>query len=52
MIEIVHYFLDNAMVLEKLIIRLYAMNATHESKVRNQLLQLLKSSKKCLIVIL
>ncbi|MBA0555324.1 hypothetical protein Golob_025509, partial [Gossypium lobatum] len=49
MIEIVHYFLDNAMVLEKLIIRLDAMNATHESKANNQLLQLLKTSKKCLI---
>ncbi|KAH1095993.1 hypothetical protein J1N35_012914 [Gossypium stocksii] len=38
MIEIVRYFLDNAMVLKKLMIRLDAMNGTHESKACNQLL--------------
>ncbi|MFQ6627807.1 hypothetical protein Gotur_008363 [Gossypium turneri] len=52
MIEIVRYLLDNSMVLEKLIIRVNAMNATRASKARNQLLPLLKSSKKDLIVIL
>ncbi|KAB2014987.1 hypothetical protein ES319_D09G266200v1 [Gossypium barbadense] len=54
MIEMVSYLLDNAMVLERLIIistdRL--TTTTEKRKVRNQLLQLLKSSKKCLIVIL
>ncbi|TYG77833.1 hypothetical protein ES288_D02G007400v1 [Gossypium darwinii] len=52
MIEIVRYLLDNSMVLEKLIIKVNAMNATCASKARNQLLPLLKSSKKGLIVIL
>ncbi|KAB2092147.1 hypothetical protein ES319_A02G008900v1 [Gossypium barbadense] len=52
MIEIVRYLLDNSMVLEKLIIRVDAMTPTQENKARNQLLLLLKSSKKCLIVIL
>ncbi|KAL1180901.1 hypothetical protein V6Z11_A02G009900 [Gossypium hirsutum] len=52
MIEIVRYLLDNSMVLEKLIIRVDAMTPTQENKARNQLLPLLKSSKKCLIVIL
>ncbi|MFQ6627803.1 hypothetical protein Gotur_007157 [Gossypium turneri] len=52
MFEMISYFWDNAMVLEKLIIRVNAMTATHESKAHNQLLRLLKSSKKCLIVIL
>ncbi|MBA0877823.1 hypothetical protein Goshw_028004 [Gossypium schwendimanii] len=52
MIEIVRYLLDNSMVLEKLIIRVNAMNATRASKARSQLLPLLKSSKKGLIVIL
>ncbi|MBA0845548.1 hypothetical protein Goarm_022278, partial [Gossypium armourianum] len=54
MIEMVSYLLDNAMVLERLIIistdRL--TTTTEKRKVPNQLLQLLKSSKKCLIVIL
>ncbi|KAB2039459.1 hypothetical protein ES319_D02G011200v1 [Gossypium barbadense] len=51
-IEMVSYFLNNAMVLENLIIRMKAMTVTQKRKVSNQLLQLLKSSKKCLIVIL
>ncbi|KAB2039458.1 hypothetical protein ES319_D02G011100v1 [Gossypium barbadense] len=51
-IEMVSYFLDNAMVLENLIIRMKGMTVTQKTKVINQLLQLLKSSKKCLIVIL
>ncbi|PPS03482.1 hypothetical protein GOBAR_AA17182 [Gossypium barbadense] len=52
MIEMVSYFLDNAMVLENLIIRTKGLSVTQTRKVSNQLLQLLKSSKKCLIVIL
>ncbi|KAA3485677.1 F-box protein isoform X1 [Gossypium australe] len=52
MIEMVSYFLDNAMVLENLIIRMKAMTMTQKRKVNIQLLQFLKSSKKCLIVIL
>ncbi|MBA0555321.1 hypothetical protein Golob_025507, partial [Gossypium lobatum] len=51
-IEMVSYFLDNAMVLENLIIRMKGMTVTQKTKVVDQLLQLLKSSKKCLIVIL
>ncbi|KAL1180900.1 hypothetical protein V6Z11_A02G009800 [Gossypium hirsutum] len=52
MIEIVRYLLDNSMVLEELIIRMKAINATPGIKACNQLLPLLKSSKKCQIVIL
>ncbi|XP_017632696.2 F-box/LRR-repeat protein At4g14103-like [Gossypium arboreum] len=48
MIEMVSYFLDNAMILEKLIISMDALTVTQEKKTRNQLLQLVKSSKKCL----
>ncbi|MBA0685174.1 hypothetical protein Goari_026712, partial [Gossypium aridum] len=52
MIEVVSYFLDNAMVLERLIISMNWLTAIEKRKARNQLLQLLKSSKKCLIMIL
>ncbi|MBA0801530.1 hypothetical protein Gohar_011889, partial [Gossypium harknessii] len=52
MIELVSYFLDNAMVLERLIISMDYLTAIEKRKARNQLLQLLKSSKKCLIMIL
>ncbi|TYH82547.1 hypothetical protein ES332_D02G068800v1 [Gossypium tomentosum] len=48
MIEMVSYFLDNAMILEKLIINMDALTVTQKKKARNQLLQLVKSSKKCL----
>ncbi|TYH82544.1 hypothetical protein ES332_D02G068500v1 [Gossypium tomentosum] len=48
MIEMVSYFLDNAMILEKLIINMDALTMTQKKKARNQLLQLVKSSKKCL----
>ncbi|MBA0764866.1 hypothetical protein Gotri_014150 [Gossypium trilobum] len=47
-IEIVIYFLDNAMILEKLIITMDTLTVTQKKKTRNQLLQLVKSSKKCL----
>ncbi|TYG78503.1 hypothetical protein ES288_D02G064000v1 [Gossypium darwinii] len=47
-IEMVSYFLDNAMILEKLIISMDALTVTQKKKARNQLLQLVKSSKKCL----
>ncbi|TYH56095.1 hypothetical protein ES332_D09G284300v1 [Gossypium tomentosum] len=52
MIEMVSYFLDNALVLERLIISMDYLTSIEKRKARNQLLQLLKSSKKCLIMIL
>ncbi|KAL1111494.1 hypothetical protein V6Z11_D02G063400 [Gossypium hirsutum] len=48
MIDMVSYFLDNAIILEKLIISMDALTVTQKKKARNQLLQLVKSSKKCL----
>ncbi|XP_052483807.1 putative F-box/LRR-repeat protein At3g49150 [Gossypium raimondii] len=50
--HMIRYFLDNAMVLEKLIIRVRDLTATQREKARNKLLQLLKNSKKCQFVIL
>ncbi|MBA0797395.1 hypothetical protein Gohar_008104 [Gossypium harknessii] len=52
MIEMVSYFLDNAMVLEKLIMSMAALTWRQKWEAQNQLLQFLKRSKKCLIVIL
>ncbi|XP_052882055.1 F-box/LRR-repeat protein At3g59250-like isoform X3 [Gossypium arboreum] len=52
MIEMVSFFLDNAMVLEKLIISMAALTWRQKCEAQNKLLQLLKRSKKSLIVIL
>ncbi|TYI91687.1 hypothetical protein E1A91_D02G011300v1 [Gossypium mustelinum] len=51
MFEMISYFLDNAMVLEKLMIGMKSLSETQQSIVFNQLLQLPKSSKKCQVVI-
>ncbi|TYG77835.1 hypothetical protein ES288_D02G007600v1 [Gossypium darwinii] len=51
MFEMISYFWDNAMVLEKLMIRIKSLSETQQSIVFNQLLQLPKSSKKCQVVI-
>ncbi|XP_012480715.2 putative F-box protein At1g58310 [Gossypium raimondii] len=51
MFEMISYFLDNAMVLEKLMIGMESLSETQQSIVFNQLLQLPKSSKKCQVVI-
>ncbi|KAB2039460.1 hypothetical protein ES319_D02G011300v1 [Gossypium barbadense] len=52
MIEMVSYFLDNAMVLEKLKISTAALTWSQKWGAQIKLLQLLKRSKKSLIVIL
>ncbi|MBA0827544.1 hypothetical protein Goarm_012320, partial [Gossypium armourianum] len=52
MIEMVNYFMDNAMVLKKLIISMDLLTWIQKAEASNQLLKLLKSSNKCLIVIL
>ncbi|MBA0737756.1 hypothetical protein Gogos_011204 [Gossypium gossypioides] len=52
MIEMVNYFLDNAMVLKKLIISMDLLTWIQKAEASSQLLKLLKSSNKCLIVIL
>ncbi|TYG77837.1 hypothetical protein ES288_D02G007800v1 [Gossypium darwinii] len=51
MFEMISYFLDNAMVLEKLMIGMKSLSETQQSIVFNQLLQLPKSSKKCQVLI-
>ncbi|MBA0764538.1 hypothetical protein Gotri_013885, partial [Gossypium trilobum] len=51
MIEMVNYFLDNAMVLKKLIISMDLLTLIQKAEASSQLLKLLKSSTKCLIVI-